>query len=270
MIHEKISLRHSSGYFETYFQSASPLLPEYEARPCIIICPGGAYKYCSDREAEPVAVAFAARGYHAAVLRYPVAPERFPEPLKAVAETILYLRTNAEKYHIDPDRIAVCGFSAGGHLAGSIGVFWHKDWLSGVFGCGSELLKPNRLLLCYAVLTAGEKTHQESIDCLLGPGATPEERDAVSLEKCVTDKTPPTFLWHTFSDQHVPVDNSLYFARALSDAGVPFELHVYQPGPHGLSLALEMTRDGEGFGSQPECRGWVELADVWLRGGPIK
>ena len=270
MKHETISLRNSTAYMETYFQSVSPELKMSILRPCILICPGGGYQMTSDREAEPIALTFAARGYHTAVLRYPVAPVRYPEALLSLAEAVCWLRTHAEEYHINTEQITVCGFSAGGHLAASLGVFWREAFIREELGLeNSAILRPNRLLLGYPVITSGVYAHQNSIDSLLGQDADNDARKAVSLENFVTGFTPPTFIWSTFEDQIVPTENPMMFASALRSHNVPFELHIYSVGEHGLALANEVTQDGAGGSVCPACESWVDLACRWLE-RPIK
>ncbi len=264
MKHERVSLRNNTAYMDTYFQDVSPELKMSVLRPCVLICPGGGYQMTSDREAEPIALTFAARGYHTAVLRYPVAPARYPEALFSLAEAVCWLRTHAEEYHINTEQITVCGFSAGGHLAASLGVFWQKDFLKQELNVESSLLRPNRLLLSYPVITSGVYAHQNSIDSLLGPTADEEAREAVSLENFVSGFTPPTFIWSTYEDQIVPTENTLMFATALRQHNVPFELHIYSVGEHGLALANEVTQDGTGGSICTACESWVDLACNWL------
>ena len=250
----------------TYFLDSSPELRDSGRRPAVVVCPGGAYQFNSDREAEPIALAFCAQGVHACVLRYPCAPARFPTALCALAQTVAWVREHAEEYHVDPDRILVCGFSAGGHLAASLGVFWHQPFLAQVSGISADLCRPNGMILCYPVITSGEYAHQGSFENLLGKDCADEDkRTAVSLEKQVTADMPRTFIWHTFADNAVPVENSLLLAEAMRKAGVPFELHIFLDGEHGLSLADAETDNGTGEQIVPECAVWPALAADWIR-----
>lgn len=272
MIHEKIEIQvpgsEHRGFLCTYFLDNSPEIDPDRKRPVVLICPGGGYEFTSDREAEGIAVRFLAMGFHAAVLRYSVAPEaRYPEALLQAAMCMKLLRENAEKWHIDKDKIVIQGASAGGHLAASLGVFWKKEFLAEKLGVDSEMLRPNGLMLSYPVITSGEKAHQGSFECLLGEDYQDEKiRKSMSLEYCVTKDTPKTFLWHTITDDTVPVENSLLFFQALHALDIPAELHIYPVGGHGLGLADEETvRHEDGYGEQKECQSWVELAGEWMR-----
>ena len=233
---ERIPLGAQGAYLDTYFLADSPELKAGACRPAVVVCPGGGYAYTSDREAEPIALALCARGFHACVLRYPCAPARFPAALRALAEAVAWVRAGAAENHVDPRQISVCGFSAGGHLAGSLGVFWNAPFLAAETGLAPQ-----------------------------GADADAARRAEVSLEQHVTQDTPPAFLWHTYTDPGVPVENTMLFAMALRRAGVPFESHIYSVGGHGLSLANELTENTAGAGVQAECTGWVDLAAGWLR-----
>ena len=147
MYQQRIDLPTEGAYLETYFLDYSDRLKNSVSRPVILICPGGGYGYTTDREAEPLALAFASRGYHAAVLRYPCAPTRYPKALVSLCQAVLWLRSHADEFHMDAGRLCVSGFSAGGHLAASLGVFWHRDFLHELAGCTAEDIRPQALLL---------------------------------------------------------------------------------------------------------------------------
>ena len=270
MIHEKIEIHLNNSEFKanlfTYFLDNSPEIDPNRKRPIVVICPGGGYHMTSDREAEALAVKFLAMGYHAAVLRYSVAPARFPVALLQLAAAVSLLRGNAEKWHIDPDKIVVQGSSAGGHLAASLGVFWNKPFVAEALGVKAEMVRPNGLMLSYPVITSGEKAHQGSFENVLGEDyADEEKRRFLSLEYNVTKDTPPTFLWHTAPDDTVPVENSLLFFQALHALDIPAELHIYPVGGHGLGLATAETANVSGYGIQEECETWVDLAGKWMK-----
>lgn len=271
MIHKKIEIKargtEAVGYLYTYFLDSSIEMRPNEKRPVILMCPGGGYEMTSDREAEPMAMQFLAMGYHVAILRYSVSPVRYPVALQQVAESVLYLKNHAEEYHIDPEKIVVQGCSAGGHLAANYGIAWNSPFLTKLMGMENdpERLCVAGLLLCYPVITSGEKAHEESFRNLLGEQYE-EKKEELSLENQVTPDTPPTFLWHTATDETVPVENSLYFFQACLQQGVSAELHIYPVGGHGLSLANEETCRANGIGVQKECQSWINLAQTWLEG----
>lgn len=232
-------------------------------RPLIVVCPGGAYAFTSDREAEVVALQFNAMGYHAAVLRYSVEPARFPTALLEVGSVIRLARENSEKWHIDPDRIAVVGFSAGGHLACSYCCLWHESWVAEKLGATSEQLKPNGMILGYPVITSGKWAHHGSFHNLLGD-AYEARKDSLSLENCITDAVPPAFVWHTWEDGSVPVQNSLMLVSALTEKKIPAEFHMFRHGCHGLGLANWITQSKSGACVEPAAAQWTPLVHTWL------
>ncbi len=247
-----------------YILHRSPDMHPERLRPAVVICPGGGYVMTSDREAEPVALQFAAAGFQVFVLRYSVAPAVYPAALTQLAAAVSLVRSNAKEWQVDPQRIAVAGFSAGGHLAASLGVFWHEPFLAELLGTVSESVKPNALILSYPVISSGEFAHRGSFINLLG-SRYDELLEYVSLENRVSKLTPKTFLWHTVEDDAVPCENALLFANALRRHGVPFELHLYPRGGHGLSLANEETRSTGGNEVVAECEDWIRLACRWMK-----
>lgn len=271
MIYKEIPIKEkgSAEYAKLcmYIQDKSPEMPYSNKRKLVLICPGGAYRFTSDREAETIAIRMMSMGYHAAVLRYSVAPARYPAALTEVARSVAVIRENAKEWNVDADKIIVMGFSAGGHLAASYGVFWSEDFLSETIGVPKEMLRPNAMLLCYPVISAKEEVmHRGSFEYLLGDDFdNPELRAKMSLEDQVNENTPKCFLWHTYTDDTVPVQNSFLFAQALLEKQISVEFHVYDRGGHGLSLADEMTKNAEGACYQEECQSWINLAQTWLR-----
>lgn len=248
-----------------YLMDNSPEIEENRKRPLVILLPGGGYHFRSFREDEPVALRLLAEGLSVCVVEYAVAPSRFPAALLQVLRTIAYAREHSEQWHIDPDRIIVMGFSAGGHLAASAGVFWSKPFYSEKIGLKPEDVRPNALMLGYPVISSGEFAHRGSIENLLG-----EEIDifgqTVSLELQANKEVPPTFLWHTWYDQVVPVENSLLFAGALRKAEVPVALHIFTKGAHGLSLSNDQVYGPEGMlNARSDTARWMELFIDWLR-----
>lgn len=233
-------------------------------RPAVIVCAGGGYSFRSDRESEPIALQFMAMGCHAFILDYSVAPNHFPTSVRELGEAIAYIREHAEEWQIDPEEIIVCGFSAGGHLACSIGVLWDKESVFEAIERKPEEIRPDGMILCYPVITGGEYAHEGSFKALFGDDVTMEQRDMVSLEKLVSEKTPRAFIWHTFTDPAVPVENSLLLATAMKRSNVNFELHIYPAGGHGLSLAEEETARDESQ-IEEQCQSWIPLVKTWLK-----
>ncbi len=251
-------------YLETYILGDTMDGARNRKTPLVLICPGGGYAMTSNREAEPIALQFNSMGYQAAVLRYSCAPAVYPTALCEVAQSVKLIREHAEEWNVDAEKIVVMGFSAGGHLAASYGVFWNEPWLAEKMQCDKKLLKPNGLVLCYPVISSKEEiAHQDSIKNLLGESYQ-ERKEQVSLEDKVGKHTPKTFLWHTFTDPVVPFWNSFRFAEALGKAGVPMEYHLYPQGGHGLSLAKEQTANAEGKGVEKACQSWVSLLHSWM------
>ncbi|MDK7952434.1 alpha/beta hydrolase [Lactobacillus paragasseri] len=228
-------------------------------RPAIIICPGGGYEEIADREGEPIAIKMMSYGFQSFVLNYSLTPAHFPIALTELSTAIEYVRKNAKEFHIDPDAIWVAGFSAGGHLVASLGVYWHTDFLQ-KYGYQAEEIKPNGLLLGYPVITAGKYAHRGSIVNLLGKDKANEIEylNEVSLELHVDRFTPPSFIWHTATDDVVPVNNSLMFANALKQNDVKFALTIYPEGGHGLSLGTIETAHKSGHDIVPCVTNWPE------------
>lgn len=235
-------------------------------RTSILIAPGGGYTHRSQREGEPIALVFAAMGCNAFVVSYRVAPDVYPCAVQDLACAVAHVRAHAAEYHAAPDRIALCGFSAGGHAVGELGVRWHEEGLFAPLHLRSEDVRPNALILCYPVITAGGAAHRGSFRNLTGTEDIAAHQ-AHSLEALVTPDTPPTFLWHTWTDAAVPVENTLLMALSLRRCGVPAEVHVFPRGGHGAALGNEVTRiPGQDERKLlPEVQGWPELAMRFLR-----
>ncbi len=236
-------------------------------RDAILVIPGGGYtNVCADREGEPVAMVFASKGYACFVLNYSTKEEaKFPRPLLEASLAMVYIRENAEEYGVDPERIFVCGFSAGGHLAGSLGTRWHTKEVNEALGISFGANRPCGMLLCYPVLVWQEKTHRGTFLNAFGADTpTAEQVEFCSLERGLGEYTPPAFLIHTANDSSVPVENTLVMASALSEAKVPFEVHIYPDGLHGLALANEVTASNDNM-LREDFAAWTELADAWMK-----
>lgn len=247
---------------KAYIPDNTEEIDKDKKNPAVLILPGGGYGFTSDREGEGVALKFLSEGICAFVLKYHVAPVRFPVALCEALLTLQYIRENSKEWHIDENNISVCGFSAGGHLAASVGVHWNKEKiLKYIPECKRELVKPNKLILSYPVITSGEYAHKGSMVNLLGEDNQTEELLLFnSLEKQVSKDTPKTFLWHTFEDGSVPVQNSMLFANALIQEGITTELHIYPKGGHGLSLGNHLVNAGWEYGDKHETAQWINRA----------
>ena len=153
---------------------------------------------------------------------------------------VKFLRDNSEKFDIDPDKILICGFSAGGHLSASLGTLWNSSYLKSIFG-KTEIYRPNGLILSYPVITSGQFRHEGSIESIIGKNPDNAMLELVSLEKQVTPDTPKTFIWHCADDGCVPPENTFDFVKALSLNNVSFECHIFPYGGHGLALSDAST-----------------------------
>lgn len=265
-------------FLDIYLLYNSPEFQTGTQRPAVIICPGGAYLGTSDREAEPVALRFLAQGYHAFVLRYSV-QTLFPAPMIDLAKAILTVRQHAAEWLVDPNQIALCGFSAGGHLVASLGVHWNKPFLHEPLGVSADQVKPNALILSYPVIdlelvanppvtVEGQAEpvglNEHVLTTVLGSFPPPGSVEQYRLDRHVSSATPPTFMWHTADDELVFAQNALRFATALADHHVPYEVHVFESGVHGLSLGDEATDEQEQF-LNPDVQIWIDLALKWLK-----
>ena len=228
-------------------------------RPTVLILPGGGYHFTSEREAEPVAMRFLAKGFNVCILHYTVLDTPFPIAMLEALSSIKYIRENLTEWQGDPNKVYVCGFSAGGHLTASVGVFWDKEISKAYFG-DVEQVRSNGLVLSYPVITSDiTLTHGGSINNLMAGRDDIALREALSLEKQVTKSTPPAFIWTTFEDITVPCENSMLFASALRKQGIPFELHVFEKGPHGGSTGDKTCCiNNHRFGA------WLDMACDWV------
>lgn len=232
-------------------------------RPCLVICPGGGYAMCSQREAEPIALHFLPEGYNVFIVSYSVAPNRFPTQLREVAAVMELIHENADEWHCDANRIAILGFSAGGHLAAHYSTCYDIPEVRAVF---PESKPVQASVLCYPVITADSTVaHLGSFQNLLGAETlTPEQEEKFSCDKQVTEHTPPAFLWHTAADNLVPVVNTLRYAEALSRYGIPFAVRIYPAGWHGLATVDGVTNDS----LPPDiaiAHSWLQDARLWLK-----
>lgn len=273
MIYETVKLREfypalsaegGEPILKTYCRDVSREIDLDRRFPAMLICPGGGYAFVSDREAEPMALDYLSAGFNAFVLTYSVAPARYPSALLQAAAAMDYIRKNADRYHVYPEKISISGFSAGGHLAGSLACFWNEKFIADTLETASENLRPNAAVLSYPVITGGEKAHRGSFDNLCGSDKALVQK--MSLETAVTKNTPPTFLWHTATDGCVPVENSLLMASALRENGIPFELHIFAEGSHGLSTCTYQSAGPKSPNMiNPEAAKWFDLSVTFLK-----
>lgn len=236
---------------------------ENRKRPCMVVCPGGGYGMCSQRESEPIALKFLEEGFNVFVLTYSVAPNRFPTQIREVAAVMELIYKNADNWNCDTNKIAIIGFSAGGHLAAHYSTMFDCEEVRDVF---PESKSVNASILCYPVISAEAVTaHMGSFENLLGhKPQSQEETDYFSCDKNVKPTTPPAFLWHTAEDTCVPLKNTLLYAEALWRNNVPVELHVYPFGGHGLSTCDSQTIDDMTSVFEYNAQ-WIPSAKKWLK-----
>lgn len=233
--------------------SITPYLLEGEGVfPVVLVCPGGGYVVRAEHEAEPIARWLNSIGVSAIVVNYRVAPNRHPIPLQDVQRAIRLVRYHAEEWRLDGNRLGVLGFSAGGHLAATASTHFDDGDESSTDAVERRSSRPDYTILCYAVTSLN---HEGVAQNLLGEAPNEELLAELSNERHVTDRTPPAFIWHTADDEAVPVHHALDFASALSRHDIPFDLHVFQTGTHGLGLA-------EGY---REVKAWTALCEAWLK-----
>ncbi|MFA6844665.1 MAG: alpha/beta hydrolase [Sphaerochaetaceae bacterium] len=227
-------------------------------RPSVIICPGGAYRFLSWREGDPVALYFLGKGYNVFILEYSVKEQaKDLNPLCEASDAVVKIRLHATQWLCDPNRIAILGFSAGAHVAASLAILHDHPRLRALQKIEDKQNRPDACILCYPVITTGQFCHEESAQWV--SGGNEKDRELLCLEKQVTDDTPPTFIWHTVSDGAVPVENSMFLVSALRQHKIPFELHLFANGGHGLSMCNQEV-------DTPHVadHAWVDLCTTWL------
>lgn len=240
------------GTLEGFVLDGEMALGQYKKRPAILVCPGGGYVYCAKSEGEPVAMGFAARGFHTFILRYSTGFEAAGfQPLKEVSWAIGYIRENAEKWNIDPEKIVVCGFSAGGHLALSSGLMAQN--------------KPNAMILGYPAASAPNFPGADFMLKLLTGKQTVTDEDAAKYDLVpqITKDAPPVFLVATAQDLLTGY-GALPIAQKYCQLGLPYEIHVFGHGPHGYSVANETSCDGSSRYLNPAFAQWQGLCVEWI------
>lgn len=268
MIHEILNaaefapaLAESAAVLRAYARPQEGFLAERGGRWGVLILPGGGYGVVAKSEGEPIALAFLGAGVQAFVLEYSVAPVRWPQQLLETAAAIAYLRKNADRYGLAPDKIAVCGFSAGGHLAGCAANLWEHKAIEETLGLTGEQVRPDAAILSYPVITMGEYGSAMTGGNLFGDAPIAE---GASLETSVTHQNPPAFLWATYTDGSVPVENTLMYANALREKDVPFELHIFNKGPHAMGVATPNSAWQEDH-TDVRASEWHPLCISWLK-----
>lgn len=234
-------------------------------RPAILVLPGGGYGFVSSRESECVGIRFLSEGYNAFVLNYSTSPLGYPTQLLEADMAMIYIRENSNEFFIDNSHVVAVGFSAGGHLCSMLGTIWAEKEMRAILGDKVDLARPDAIILSYPVITLGELTHQGTSDVL-----TKKDQELIKrLSTCdrVNKDSSPAFIWTTVDDACVPMENTMMMASAYKKAGVPFELHVFETGVHGLSLSTkETSTDGAdqrlAIGAVSK---WVKLSLTWLK-----
>lgn len=248
-----------SAVLSCYLPDAAPRTYFPNNRPAIIVLPGGGYGMTYPGEGEPIALAYLARGFCAFVLDYSVYPARFPQALVETLKAVRFVREHAAEYGIDSTKIAICGFSAGGHLAACAGTLWNHPCLNEYLDDNRTIYRPNAMFLAYPVINVA--SHKGSFLNLFSQReeeVTPEVQNLLNLENQVTKETPPTFLWHTRSDSTVPAKASLDFAVALAEKRVPYELRIWSGDRHGTGLGNYVTEPKSLPLDPHPCSAWVE------------
>ncbi len=267
MINEKIYLNENDEriWIETYINDDKCV------RPAILVIPGGGYISISHfLEGAPIAKAFFERGYNAFVLNYGVGEERdvFPKHLIDAGRAMIYIKENAEKLFVDRERVFSIGFSAGGHLCGSIATMFDYPEVVAEFGEKAELVRPRGAILSYPVTVAFEEAHRGSFVNLFRKHFEDiplADLKRASLDYAVNSKSSPMFIWHTREDVVVPVEGSLKLALAASRCGLPLMMSVYPYGPHALGLATEASARSQACNVQPLAAVWVDTACEWMK-----
>ncbi len=267
MICEKIDLYGDHRVMlYTYIPHWTTVAGHYPSRAGVVVLPGGAYLMHGNCEGEPVAMGFAAEGYCAYLLKYSVAPHaQFPNSAADVCRALRLIRQKAGQWHQDPDKLALCGFSAGGHVAACVGTMWNRADLRAASGCQGAEGQPNALILGYPCITADLEGQAEMYKLLAGTHSMEELRDLASAERWVGPHTPPVFLWNLYRDKLVPVEHGLRFLTALAAHDVPFECHTYMEGNHGSGRNTAADAMGQLARDNPHVARWFTDCTEWLQ-----
>ncbi len=251
-------------YLDVYAVDDKRLNP----RDAMLVIPGGGYSnVCLDREGEKTALAYVARGINAFVLDYRAGTDDvFPMHLESAALAMAYIKEHAEDYNVNPERVFAVGFSAGGHLCGTLATM--NSFAEDRLGLPRNSARPRGIVMAYPVVSAFRPTHEGSFKNLLNKpfdALTDEERMIYSIEMNVKSDTPPAFLWHTATDPGVPVQGTLKLALAYANAKVPFTVRIYPYGPHGIGLGTDYSNNGREEMIQPIASKWIEESIEWMK-----
>jgi acetyl esterase/lipase len=236
------------------------------AGAALVICPGGAYTGLAPHEGNDYALWLNQHGVTCFVLKYRLGSHGYHYPVEFEDGTraVRWVRAHAAEYKVDPHRVGIMGSSAGGHLASMVLTHFDSGDTNSPDPVERHSSRPDLGILCYPVITMGEFTHRGSRNALLGTNRPPELVKYLSSELQVTSNTPPCFIWQTFEDRTVSVENSLLFAEALRKNRVPFDLHIYQKGGHGLGLGDRTPPFLHPLPWTEDCLYWLKLHD-WVK-----
>lgn len=266
MLYEKIPLDKDDE--NVYLEAYVPDTIKDFVKDAILVIPGGGYKMvCYDREGEPIALDFVGKGMAAFVLHYSVGEKAiFPRPLIEASKAMKYIKDNAEKYMINPERVFAAGFSAGGHLCTALGTLWHLKAIYDELPMEEGYNKPAGIVPVYPVISLNVPAHIGSFINIIGKSELSEEdKHKWSLEEFVDRRSAPACIIHTSDDAVVPVFNALALANAYAKAKKQFELHIFKSAPHGMALANEITECGNPEWNNPSNAIWTSLAYKWMK-----
>lgn len=250
------------GYLEVYAPLECCAIDEHRKRPAILVIPGGGYAHVSKREAEPIAFRFMAEGFSAFCLEYTVYPNGiYPTQLLEACMAMAYIRENADEFEIKKDKISAIGFSAGAHLASTLHCLYDDEVVKNYLGERASLCRPDAVIFGYGVLTYDKKAPCGSLRRL--SGFNEELAKTLSMDKKINKKVCPAFLFATFEDTIVPMENTLKYATALRKKKIPFEMRIYEKGIHGFSTATGISC-ANSRQLLPRTSKWMEDAIGWL------
>ena len=250
------------GFLTYWLHGDAPEIKPDRRRPAMLVLAGGGYASVSEREREPVALKYFEQGFNVFDLKYSIAPNSYPTQLIEACMAMAFIRLHAEEFHVIADKVAGVGFSAGGHLLGTLSTLYNEPEVKKVVG--DINVRPDASVFAYAVVTSSYLSHAGSINNV--SGGNEELKEKLSIEKRIDKNAPPAFIWCTANDNAVPSENSILLALAYRKAGVPFELHVFENGIHGLSACSEESRSRytPDYINEPVSK-WLPLSFTWLK-----